>query len=493
MAKILLISPPVEDFFFTPQRAYPLGLLYIAAGLKAADHAVKIINCPHDYKRVTLAYPEEFKYLSRYYKANKSPFALFKNYYGYGNDYLRLKSAILDFSPDIVGISANFSAYLDPVFKTAGLVKDIDKNIKVVVGGRAATVLPQLLQAEKSIDFILCGEAENSMVELVAAIEKNYPYPRELLPAYYHSDLDTLAFPARELIDGKTYIFQGKPSVSLLASRGCGLKCRFCAIRDKFRYRSVSNIIAEMEICYAQGVRHFNFEDDNINFHPKLNELLTAIINRFQSKVRLSFMNGILSRDVSRGLGEKLIKAGLTHIDFSVATCDEELCRKVDRKEKIDDVVKASRFMAKHKIVSTVHFILGLPGQDFASSVADIRRLACEPLLLGPSIFYPVAESDIFKEQNGKAPFRPEDYRFFRSSAAAYDGAIGRDRIFTLFYACRIINFIKQHGLTGNLLLEKFLATGKIFRAVDSDYIEETFASSDDLAAIFRGVQICKL
>ena len=147
--------------------------------------------------------------------------------------------------------------------------------------------------------------------------------------------------------------------------------------------------------------------------------------------------------------------------------------------------------MAKKKIAATVHFILGMPGQDFASCAADIRCLAQEPLLLGPSIFYPVAESDIFKAQKGKAPFREEDYRFFRSSVAAYDGAISRDRIFTLFYACRIINFVKQHGADGDISIKKFFSSGKIFRMTDEECIEEEFASCADLAEIFDGLSIC--
>ena len=488
--RILLIAPPIEDFFFTPQRAYPLGLLYIAAALKTANHTVKVINCPHDYKRITLSYPNEFKYLTRYYHPNRSPFALFNNYYGYGSDYPRLKKDIVDFKPDIVGLSANFSAYLDPVFKTARLVKDIDKKITIVAGGRAATVSPRSLRSESCIDFVLRGEAEVALVSFVAAIEKNSFPESEPSDAYCHRELNRLAFPARELIDGKSYIFQGRVSISLLASRGCGLKCAFCAIREKFRYRSVKNILDEMQECHAQGVCHFNFEDDNINFHPHLNELLETITRRLRPKITISFMNGVLSRGITHGLGQKLIDAGLTHVDFSVATCDKVLCRKVNRREKLPDVISACRFMAKKKIASTVHFILGMPGQDFSSSVDDIRCLAREPLFLGPSIFYPVAESDIFKAQMGKAPFCFEDYPFFRSSVAAYDGAISRDRIFTLFYACRIVNFIKQHGVAGNVFLEKFLASGKIFRGDGKDYIEEEFASRDDLKAIFDGLSI---
>jgi len=488
--RILLITPPIEDFFFTPQRAYPLGLLYLAAALKEAGHTVKVINCPHDYKRITLAYPKEFKYLLRYYHPNRSPFSLFNHYYGYGSDYPRLKKDIIDFKPDIVGLSANFSAYLDPVFETARLVKNIDKKITIIAGGRAATVSPQLLRSGGFIDYVLRGEAEGALVDLVAAIEKNGRRVGAPRGMHYHRDLDHLAFPARELIDGKTYIFRGKVSISLMASRGCGLKCAFCAIRDKFRYRSVKNILDEMEDCYGQGVRHFNFEDDNINFHPHLNRLLEEIIRRFRPKITISFMNGILSRGITRGLGQKLIEAGLTHVDFSAATCDQALAAKVNRREKLSDVINACRFMAKNKITSTVHFILGMPGQDFASVAADIHLLAREPLFLGPSIFYPVAESDIFKAQKGKAPFRLKDYSFFRSSVAAYDGAISRDRIFTLFYACRIVNFIKQHGARGDILLDKLFTSGKIFRTDGTDYIEEEFVKSEDLRLIFDGLKI---
>ena len=546
--KILLIAPPIEDFYFTPQRAYPLGLLYLGAALKEHGCTVKIINCPHEYPRATLRLPENFAYLKKYYHANQSPFALFNNYYGYGSDYARLKTDIAAFKPDMVGIGANFSAYAGPVFKTAQLIKSVNSTIKVVIGGRAATIYPELFLREPAVDYVLRGEAEESIVKLAQALKTNalpltiaglcmrHKNGFHISPPDYIADLNRLRFPARELIGYTSYFMRAKPAVSLIASRGCGLNCGFCAITEKLRVRGQENVLAEMQACFDGGARHFNFEDDNINLNPQFKTLLAAIIARFGQKVQISFMNGLLSQGIIGKFGNLLISGGLTHVDFSVGSCDEKLCRKVNRNEKLNNVVKACAFMSRRKITPTVHFILGMPGQNFASCVNDVRYLAQIPAYLGPSIFYPVKESSLFAQNSGKFPFRDADWEFFRSSVASYDKAVSRNRIFTLFYACRIINFIKagffvvpkkmalkaycrlkvkdisKNGalfapqrLTrrelGTILLAKLFLTGMIFRVSEEKCKEgfiyriykENFVSRRDINAIFTRLLIRNL
>jgi hypothetical protein len=81
-------------------------------------------------------------------------------------------------------------------------------------------------------------------------------------------DLDALPFPKRLTL--RSYF--GKPMASILSSRGCWQDCAFCSINawykqgggEKFRIRSVENIVDEMrELYFHHGVRIFNFQDDN--------------------------------------------------------------------------------------------------------------------------------------------------------------------------------------------------------------------------------------
>ncbi|MBI4846506.1 MAG: B12-binding domain-containing radical SAM protein [Candidatus Omnitrophica bacterium] len=461
--KILLINPPIEDYFFTPGRAYPLGLLYLATVLNNHGFEVKIFNAQEEYTKRTVPAPEEFAYLKKYYHPNKSAFCLFSNYYRFGSDYKHIEHAAREFKPDIAGISANFSAYLDSSITVAKLIKGIDKRIVVVLGGRAATTMPEFVLSNEYVDFVLRGEAEFGLLELCRKIKngnteniKGLCYKRNsAAPAVDGKileveDLDALPVLNIEFVDFNKYRFNGKTMISLLTSRGCAMQCSFCAINESFRFRSAEHVFKEIEYCFSLGVRHFNFEDDTINLNTEFEKLLDGLIEKFSGRISISFMNGLLSLGLNRGLQDKLVKAGLTHLDLSIVSSNEQLLKNMSRSEKVCDVFELAEKMAKRKITPTAHFIIALPGQKFEDALNDMRLLAGKPVLLGPSIFYPVVESSMYKDYQDKdSLFSPENYRFFRSSAACYDKEISRNRIFLLFSFSRIINFIK-------LLMDEF-------------------------------------
>lgn len=455
--KVLLINPPIEDFFFTPQRAYPLGILSLGTVLQQAGFQVKALNCLQDYTKKSLCLPRDFAYLARYYKVNLSPFHLFSHYYRFGLNEERIRAETRAFKPDIAGISCNFSAYLDSSFALANLIKKIDSRIQIVAGGRAATFQADTVLRNPDIDFVLKGEAEYSLLNLCLAIKtktkkriEGLCYRKNNGKIVVSSDIalikDINALPEidRALIDYKAYWYQGHISTALLASRGCGLRCAFCAITDPFRYRRAEYVLHEMESCFSLGIRHFNFEDDNMNLNPEFEKILDMVIDRFGGKIKISFMNGLLSLNLLGELKTKLIDAGLTHLDLSIASSNKNLRKKINRKESVKDLARLSLFMSKRAIVPTVHYIVGFPDQKFAQAARDIRFLASKPVILGPSIFYPVIESRLFARLKKDFLFLPRDYAFFRSSVASFDRHIKRDHIFLFFYAARIINFIKE-------------------------------------------------
>lgn len=163
-------------------------------------------------------------------------------------------------------------------------------------------------------------------------------------------------------------------------------------------------------------------------------------------------MNGLLTAKLKSPVVDKLIKAGLTHIDFSVVSTCRNILVRVNREDEVDGIKKVSQIFSQHNIPVTVHFIVGLAGQKFEDIMKDLRFLAELPVLLGPSIFYFLSESEVFKRYSPPFPF---NYKFFRSSVAYYDREISRERIFFVVYLSRIINFVKiitdKFSLEGNL------------------------------------------
>ncbi|MFH1876533.1 MAG: radical SAM protein [Candidatus Omnitrophota bacterium] len=462
--KVLLIAPPIEDFFFTHQRAYPLGLLALAAPLLEDGFGVRVLNALQGGTRTSIPVPKKFAYLERYYQPNKSPLCLFSHYYRFGSSDTSLECEIRSFAPDIVGISANFSAYLSGALNVACIVKRVDARIRVVVGGHAATASPEYVLSHACVDFAVRGEGEVIFHKLCKALRDALPLPRSGLcykisgrmriePApEVITDLNSLPAPAHELIARQAYRFHNLASASLITSRGCMRHCRFCAIQERFRARPASSVIEEIRACYDLGVRHFNFEDDTITHNPAFGEILEELGTRFTG-IKISLMNGLLSHNLSGQLCKKLIRAGLTHLDFSLISSNHRLRRACSRLERPERIYSVARAMSRVGIDSTVHFIVGLPQQRFRDALKDLRLLAAEPVQLGQSIFYPVIESPMFENLQDTFGINESDFEFFRSSAAFFDKALSRDELFTVFYYSRVINFVK------NIIEERSLGT----------------------------------
>ena len=85
--KVLLIQPPVQDFYDTDVRLQPIGLCYLKAAIRKHLPDVDVII--KDYHggcgRRTISIPRELRYLADYYPAaDKSPFSAFHQYYHFG-------------------------------------------------------------------------------------------------------------------------------------------------------------------------------------------------------------------------------------------------------------------------------------------------------------------------------------------------------------------------------------------------------------------------
>ncbi|MEM2192043.1 MAG: cobalamin-dependent protein, partial [Candidatus Hadarchaeales archaeon] len=138
-----------------------------------------------------------------------------------GNTFLRvglppeeIKRRIAGWKPDLVGISCLFSSQAANAHEVAKIVKEVDGEIKTVFGGAHPTVLPEKTLADKNVDFVVMGEGEVTLLELVEALEKGQTefsqvkglaFKREGRviinpPREFIRDLDSLPFPARHLL-----------------------------------------------------------------------------------------------------------------------------------------------------------------------------------------------------------------------------------------------------------------------------------------------------
>src|SRR6266508_3507416 len=184
--KVLLIQPPVEDFYNTDVRLQPIGLCYLKAtvGKHLPDVEVVIKDYHGGCGRKTVTIPQELSYLRDFYSSDdKSPFSTFHQYYHFGKSFAEIEAEIAELKPDVVGISSLFTPYYREALEVAALVKKRTSAI-VVMGGSHASAVPESLLSSPNVDYVVRGEGEKAFVEFLQYVLDRKPLEEVTNVAY---------------------------------------------------------------------------------------------------------------------------------------------------------------------------------------------------------------------------------------------------------------------------------------------------------------------
>ncbi|MEW6185739.1 MAG: radical SAM protein [Thermodesulfobacteriota bacterium] len=458
--KLVLIQPPIQDFYQTRERLQPLGLAYLKGAVKKYLPGVEVVikDFHQGRGKNKLPLPEELAYLEEYYPyPDQSPFSLFHPYYHFGASFEIVARETAAENPDLVGISALFSPYYREVLRCAEAIKS-KTHCPMVLGGSHVSAVPEMMLAHEAVDWVIRGEGERPLVELIRALEsggdwKPVPglgYKEEgrmvLNPIGESFPLNEIPLPDFSDLDQRAYRLGKRPLCFILFSRGCPHHCSFCSVHCTFpgyRRRPVNEVFKEIESRYQEGYRVFDFEDDNLT-HDRQGflELCRLLVQRFPpGEIELLAMNGISYHDLEGDLLSWMKKAGFSSLNLSLVTADPVIGRKNLRPrslEKFRDIVNHAHRLG-FKLVS--YQILGLPGEPLSSMIHTLLLNTRLPVLLGASPFYLNPGSPLARTF---PPPSPVDLIRSRLSAMAVEtDHFSREDIYTLFIITRIINFFK--------------------------------------------------
>jgi len=460
--KLLLLQPPIQDFYDTAIRLQPIGLAYLKAAVRHYLPQIEVIikDYHHGWGRKTIPLPTELEYLGEYYAyADRSPFSTFHQYYHFGASYQLIADEVSREQPDLIGISSLFTPYYREVLDTAKTIK-AKWNAPILVGGSHVSAVPNHLLKFAEIDYVIRGEGERPLVEFLSAwfqqkdfdtipnlgFKKNGQLFLNAMMENY--SLDTLPVPDFSDFALQRYQFQKKPLTIVLTSRGCPYHCSFCSVHSTFghtyRRREVGMIVAEIEQRYDQGYRVFDFEDDSLTFRQdEMKDICRRLIKRFSpGDIICTAMNGIYYLDLDRELLQLMRQAGFLDLNISLVSLDTLILAEQRRAKATKKYMEIVRMAAELGFNIVSYQILGLPEDTIDSMVQTIICNAHLPVLLGMSPFYltpgmPIAEKF--------PPLTPAEMVCSRLTALGYAGtAHNRDDLYTLLIAARIINFLKR-------------------------------------------------
>jgi radical SAM superfamily enzyme YgiQ (UPF0313 family) len=305
--------------------------------------------------------------------------------------------------PDILGFST-----LSSSGRTAAIIaKEVKKenpNIAIVFGNYHATFnAERILKTYPWVDLIVRGEGEHACIELVKCLRENDNFENVQGLTYRKKnqivstpdrplikDLDALPFPDRDLLDVEYHsIVAGanvapKKFTSILSSRGCVYRCRFCGCRkfarSRWRPRSVENVMEELNLLVSGGYRQFLFVDDSFATNPKRVIKLCHEIRK--EKVDIEWICEMRVDHTSYDMLREIVKAGCIMVYYGIESANQRILDYFNKQAtpaQAEIAVETARKAGVDVIVGS--FIVGAPTEtktEIRNTLMFAQRLSLD-------------------------------------------------------------------------------------------------------------------
>ena len=423
---ILLIEPPFERFQGVKRGFFPLGLASVGAYLQRAGHRVTIYDAELAQDTSVTTYAEAAHSYEKFLQGLNNPAHPI---------WREVETRLREIKPQVVGISCATVKY-EAALYIAGLAKKLSPGVKVILGGPHPTALPEQALGNQQVDYVVRGEGELTMAELLQALSVAGDPPLEKITGLSYrrngriihnparpllADLDKLPYPGRELlIDDCRY--PAEDMGLLMGSRGCPFACTYCASnkmwRRKVRYRSVENIIGEIrQVQERYQSCQFSFEDDSFTANP-------AIIKRFCEQIRqqgLKINWSAITRInlLTPELVSQMQRAGCNHLRVGIESGSAKILRDTRKGLTLEQMRRGARILHQQGMYWSAYFMVGLPTeteQDIRATIEFMQEIKPDYATL--SIFTPYPGTAIFEQLQklGKVSANMQWSRFSHAS-----------------------------------------------------------------------------
>jgi len=310
---------------------------------------------------------------------------------------------------DLVIINAS-STTIERDLKLCKMLKEENTSKIALIGGHATYFHRELIKND-SIDFVIRGEPEKIVYNLVKNFENakkakgiTWKKNNKIVcnkDAEIFQNLDKIPFPARHLLPKKKYydiLMKKSPFTFIITSRGCPFNCTFCSTnlysKSKFRYRSAKNVIEEFSKVSDEGFKEVFFFDDTFTIGKKRVLEISKGIKKFGIPWKCTSRVDTVDKEML----EKMYESGCYHMQFGVESGNQRILNLMKKGIKVEQVKKVFKWCDEIGIETVAHFILGYPGEDRESIKKSVDLLhELHPDFVSLNMLTPVPGSEIFE------------------------------------------------------------------------------------------------
>lgn len=347
-SSLLLINPWITDFAAYDFWLKPVGLLYLAAVLRQQGYAVRLVDCmdrahpavlqwqglgqPRNrrwstgkFLRTPILKPAAYQDIPRYYSRYGMPAEIFA------------QLCLAGPSPAAILVTSGMTYWYPGVQMTIAALRRLFPKTPILLGGIYATLCTEHARQFSGADVVIAGEAESvihSHLRSVLNLTPDNNSTADIFPA-----LDDLPFPAYDL-------YPQLQSAAMMTSRGCPLRCTFCAsnlVSGKYRWRAIDSVLAELDwLHHGLGVNEFAFYDDAL-LTNRDQHFLPLCEKMIQQQIRATFHtpNGLQAKFIDATAAKFMQQAGFKTIRLAYESGSVERQRDMSKKVSNESFARA--------------------------------------------------------------------------------------------------------------------------------------------------------
>jgi len=312
--------------------------------------------------------------------------------------------------PDAIGITAATRQILS-AYNISNDIKQHFPNIPIIFGGVHPTLMPQEALENGKADYVVVGEGEQTIVELIDAIKNKKDHSKTKGIAYLKDkklkitskrnliELDLLPFPNLNLINIEDYNdnihipqYSNQPTLNIMTSRGCMFNCYFCIVSQLYnrtiRFHSSDYLLNLIKwIKEKHNINCYHFHDEDIMLNPKvIEDFCNGLI---KEKIDIKWTPLATTHNIvkNKNLIPIMKKAGCLAIELGIESGDPKVLEKIG-KNNLQQIKQAYKLLEKNNIRPLMLFMSYLPGETIAT----------------PNLSY-----QLVKSLKGKNPWKKED------------------------------------------------------------------------------------
>lgn len=470
----------------------PLGGLFLAASARKAGHEVRILDLHREFGVCR----------SQGYFGGRSLADFFSERFGgvlSGEGY------------DFVGISCLFNVNSTTVSEMCRTVRAVSPGTAIVLGGNVPTNMPEEVIRNSPCDYLILGEGEEdfawlldhaggkdfsgSLGERPAVMDAHGPLTAGKRPRYLE-DLDSLPMPAWDLLPfaaeyvegslhaermGSSSAAQAIKAAGIMTTRGCPMRCSFCAAHGthgrRIRSHSLQYVMRHVEeLVEMFGINRLLIEDDMFNHDAERTIGFCRMIwERYGARFTVEFPNGLAIWNLREDVVDWLAKIGMRTATVAIESGNAHVQKHILRKNLDLGMIRAKVAMLKERGISVRgFFIVGFVGETL-EMMRDTVDFALELELDWAEIkaFTPLMGSEMYTlaREMGVVLDDTSEHVYGRCSMNTPDFTAGQ--VDELRYDANIrVNFLNNT----NLRKGNFAACEKTFAGILRVYPEHLFA-----------------